>query len=209
MILVGRYESPFVRRVGVALTLLELPFERQPLSVFRDIEALGRVNPLRRVPALIIENDEVLFESGAILDWVDEWVGPERALMPRRGAARRHALRICAMATGLGDKTLSLFVERGTHTEPSESWVRRCGRQIDGALDALEAERAKLAEPFWHGGTPGHADVAVACMLGFNRLTEPERFDPKRYPALAAHAERCEALPPFQACREPMALAAG
>jgi glutathione S-transferase len=48
--LVGQYGSPFVRRVAVSFTVLELPFERQPLSVFADAEALLSRNPLGRVP---------------------------------------------------------------------------------------------------------------------------------------------------------------
>ena len=63
--LVGQYDSPFVRRVAVSLTVLELPFERQPLSVFADAGALRALNPLGRVPALLIEDGECLIDSAA------------------------------------------------------------------------------------------------------------------------------------------------
>ena len=85
MILIGQYDSPFVRRVGVALTLYGMAFEHRPWSVWADAEALGRFNPLRRVPTLVLAGGEVLIESGAILDALDEMVGPQRAMLPRSG----------------------------------------------------------------------------------------------------------------------------
>lgn len=92
MILIGQYDSPFVRHVGIALTLYDLPFERRPWSTFGDGDQLAAINPLRRVPTLILESGEVVIESGAILDHLDELVGPERALCPRAGAGRRRLL---------------------------------------------------------------------------------------------------------------------
>ena len=56
MILIGQYDSSFVRRVGIALTLYDLPFEHRPWSVFRDIEKIRPLNPLIRVPVLILDD---------------------------------------------------------------------------------------------------------------------------------------------------------
>ena len=63
----------------------------------------------------------------------------------------------------------------------------------------LEAERAAIASPFWFGDRIGHADIAVACVLRFTGEAHPGLFEDARYPALAAHAARCEALPSFAA----------
>ncbi len=112
MILIGQYDSPFVRRVGIALHLHGMAFEHRPWSSFGDAEQLAALNPLRRVPTLVLDDGEVLVESGAILDHLDEVAGPGAALLPASGAARRHALRTCALATGLADKAVSLFHER-------------------------------------------------------------------------------------------------
>src|SRR5262245_4872288 len=101
MILIGQYDSPFVRRVGIALRLYDLAFEHRPWSVFGDAERIAPLNPLRRVPTLVLDDGEVLIESGAILDHLDELAGPSRALIAERGEARRHALKVCALATGL------------------------------------------------------------------------------------------------------------
>lgn len=199
MILIGQYDSPFVRRVGIALTLYEFPFEHRPWSTFGDAEKIAPFNPLRRVPTLVLDDGDTLIESGAILDYLDERAGPENALIPRAGPARRQALKICALATGLGDKAVSLFYERALHRETSRTWIERCQTQIGGVLDALEAERQPRTTPFWFGSAIGHADIAVACSLRFVRDAHPGIFRAASWPALAAHAERCEALAPFRA----------
>ena len=92
MILIGQYDSPFVRRVALALRFYGLPYEQRPWSTFGDAEKLAAFNPLRRVPTLVLDGGEVLIESGAILDHLDELVGPEKAMIAERGTARRHAL---------------------------------------------------------------------------------------------------------------------
>ena len=69
----------------------------------------------------------------------------------------------------------------------------------------LEKERAAVKTPYWFGDRIGHADIAVACVTRMSREAHPTLFDAARYPALAAHAAHCEALPPFQAIVQPLA----
>src|SRR6478672_5202160 len=109
MILIGQYDSPFVRRVGIALTLYELPFEHRPWSTFGDADQIRPYNPLVRVPTLVLDDGSVLIESHAILDYLDGLVPAERALFPRTEPLRRAALKVAALATGLGDKSVSLI----------------------------------------------------------------------------------------------------
>src|SRR5664279_329823 len=198
MILIGQYDSPFVRRVAIALRLCGLAFEHRPWSTFGDADKIAPYNPLRRVPTLVLDGGEALIESTAILDYLDELVGPEKAMIAERGPERRRALRICALATGLGDKSVSLVYERVLRKDQSKIWVERCEAQIGGVLEVLEKERAVVATPYWFGAAIGHADIAVACVLRFTGEAHPQLFDAARYPALSAHAARCEALPPFR-----------
>jgi glutathione S-transferase len=207
MILVGQYDSPFVRRVGVALTLYGVAFEQRPWSVWADAEALARLNPLRRVPTLVLDDGETLIESAAILDALDEMAGPARAMLPASGPARRRALRICALGSGLADKAVSLLYEGVLHAAPSPVWIERCEAQIADVLSVLEADRAAARGDWWLGDRIGHADVMVACALNFLREAHPRLFDPERWPRLAAHSARCEALPAFQAIRQPLTVA--
>ena len=199
MILIGQYDSPFVRRVAVALQLYGLAYEHRPWSTFGDADRIAPFNPLRRVPTLVPDDGDALIESSAILDWLDEQAGPDRALMPRAGLPRRQALKLCALATGLGDKAVSLVYERVLHAQASDVWQARCQTQIGAVLDVLEADRAGRATAYWFGDAIGHGDIAVACVLRFLFEAHAGLLDATRWPALAAHAARCEKLPAFQA----------
>jgi glutathione S-transferase len=209
MILIGQYDSPFVRRVAIALRLYELSFEHRPWSTFGDGDKIAPYNPLRRVPTLVLGSGEVLIESTAILDYLDDLIGPEDAMIAARGPARYRGLKTCALATGLGDKGVSLLYERVLRKDQSKIWVERCQAQISNVLDVLEQERTAVTTPYWFGERIGHADIAVACVLRFTSEAHPQLFDAARYPALAAHAARCEALPPFQEIVQPLAPPSG
>jgi glutathione S-transferase len=84
--------------------------------------------------------------------------------------------------------------------------VDRCRAQIADVLTALEIDRALSDGPYWLGEAISHADVAAACALRFTREAHPGLFDAARWPRLAAHAERCEALPAFQVVRQPLTV---
>ncbi|BAL74196.1 glutathione S-transferase family protein [Bradyrhizobium cosmicum] len=209
MFLIGQYDSPFVRRVAIALRLYGIAFEHRPWSTFGDADKIAPYNPLRRVPTLVLDDGEALIESAFILDHLDELVGPDKAMLPRAGAERRLHLRICALASGLGDKAVSLVYERVLRKEQLALWVARCEAQINDVLRVLEDERAKVPTPYFLGERIGHADVIVACVLRFTGEAHPHLFDAARYPALAAHAGRCEALAPFQEIVQPLAPPSG
>jgi glutathione S-transferase len=204
MILIGQYDSPFVRRVAIALRLYDLPFEHRPWSTFGDADKLASFNPLRRVPTLVLDDGEALIESTAMLDYLDELVGADKAMIAARGPERRRALKICALGSGLADKGVILLYERVLRKDQLKLWVERCEAQISGVLELLEKQRAAVTTPFWFGERIGHADIMVACALRFIGEGHPALFD-ARYPALAAHAARCEALPVFQEIVQPLA----
>jgi glutathione S-transferase len=205
MILIGQFDSPFVRRVAIAMRLYGIEFEHRPWSTFGDADKIAAYNPLRRVPTLVLDSGEALIESAMILDYLDDRVGEAKAMMPRGGETRRRQQRICALAMGLGDKGVSLLYEHVLRKDKQlELWVERCQTQIAGVLEVLEKERAAVKTPYWSGEKIGHADIAVACVLRFVGEAHPALFD-ARYPALKVHAERCEALPPFKETVQPLA----
>jgi glutathione S-transferase len=197
MILIGQYDSPFVRRVAVALKLYGHDYEHRPWSTFADGDRVAVYNPLRRVPVLVLNDGEVLIESAAILDYLDELAGPG-ALIPRRGLARREALKICALATGLCDKMVILVYERLLHAAVSEVWIRRCETQITSVLGALEQECAARSATFWFDNRIGHADIAVACAMRFLGEAHPEIAGQGKWPRLGALASLCEDLAVFR-----------
>ncbi|MFT4097602.1 MAG: glutathione S-transferase family protein [Rhodoblastus sp.] len=203
MILIGQFDSPFVRRVAIALRLYDKPFEHRPWSTFGDAERLAAFNPLRRVPTLVRDDGAVLIESSAILDWLDEQAG-EAALIPRAGETRRAQLHVCALGQGLAEKSVALLYERVLHEETSDVWTQRCRAQILDTLAVLEKMREDGGGDFWFGARMGHADIMVACALRFLKEAHAGLFDPAACPHLAALAERCEATAPFREIVQPL-----
>jgi glutathione S-transferase len=203
MILIGQFDSPFVRRVAIALELYGLAYEHRPWSTWGDGEKIAEFNPLRRVPTLVLDDGECLLESGAILDALDERVGPERALLAHRGRRRREGLRVTALATGMADKAVSLFYEQLLHPQTSDKWVTRCRAQIGDVLRALEADRGERSTEYWFGKGLSHADIAVACALRFTNEAHAGAFELADFSALSAHSRHCESLAVFQKISQP------
>ena len=203
MILIGQFDSPFVRRVGIAMTLYELPFSHRPWSVFGDAEKIRPYNPLVRVPTLVLDDGEVLIESHSIIDYLDSLVPAERVMFPLTEPARHQALKVAALATGLADKAVSLFYEKRLHREVSDVWVNRCRTQIEAVLAVLDKDRAGRSGTYWFGERIGHADIAVAATLRFLGEAHAGLISLADFPALSVHAARLEALPVFQKIMQP------
>ncbi|HVY52462.1 MAG TPA: glutathione S-transferase N-terminal domain-containing protein [Devosia sp.] len=199
MILVGQYDSPFVRRVGISLGVLGFAYEHDTRSVFGDFDSMRQTNPLARIPSLVLDDGAVLIDSVAILDWLDETVGATRALLPRSGLARRQALQRVALAIGAVDKAGASAYERiirpAAYRWPD--WIQRCRTQAQGAVAALAALD-------WPEGAPlDQAQITTACMLRYLEMTDSELRARGRYPALDALSARLEARPEFQATYPP------
>ncbi|TAJ39567.1 MAG: glutathione S-transferase family protein [Reyranella sp.] len=197
MQLIGRYDSPFVRRVGISLHLLGLPFEQLPLSVFSEATEVRKIGPLGRVPVLVLADGEVLIDSVAILDYLDGIVGPARRLIPPAGAARRQIQRAVVTATGAADKAIAISYERRRPPQAQSSdWIDRCRGQIEAALKELETgwpSTARLTQ----------AEITTAVVLAYVRRVEPAMIATGTYPWLERMVADCERHPAFLACPLP------
>jgi glutathione S-transferase len=200
MILVGQYDSPFVRRVAVTLHHYHMPFTRQPLSVFGDFKKMGEINPLVRVPALILETGETLIDSGAIIDHIDHVAGQVRSLTPGNGTERRKVLQAVALATGAMEKTMAVFFERYYHSVKclSKDWEQRCLSQLNATLVQLEKQ---CGTPWFSDLHMSQADVSIGCMIGYIKLRVPEAFPANKYPKLHMLSLHCEMREEFVAAR--------
>jgi glutathione S-transferase len=197
VILIGQYDSPYVRRVAVSLRILGVAYQHDTRSVFADFDAMRRINPLGRIPSLVLDDGETLIDSAAILDWLDQSVGPERALLPAAGPERRRALRRIALATGVIDKAGAAVYEQ--LIRPSayrwQEWIARCRTQATGAIEAL------ASETWATDGRIDQAQITTACMIHYLRIADSTLIPQDRYPALDALSARCEARPEFAATR--------
>jgi glutathione S-transferase len=194
MILVGQYDSPYVRRVAITLHHYGMAFKRDTTSVFSP--KMASVHPLVRIPSLILDDGERLWDSAAILDYLDQQVAPDKALTPRSGTARRQVLRITTLAAGAIEKAGGVVYERHLHKPEcvSHEWVDRCMTQLAGALSYIEHE---TQVPWFFGAAMSQADVTIGCAIGYLRLRLDEAFVPRRYPKLAEFAARCDGLDEF------------
>lgn len=201
MILYGRYLSPFVRRVAIWLALQDRAFEHRPLSVMGDdFEALKRVNPFGRVPALAIDDGMVLVETSAIIDWLEETALAGKRLLPATGRERMTALQGVACANSVAEKGVALVYE--TTRRPKElhwrDWIDRVETQVRVGLDLLEAQAPD--EGFASGGAPNGVTAAVVASWDFIAMAHPYLVE-SGYPKMKALSERANALPQFAASR--------
>lgn len=95
MQLIGMLDSPYVRRVAIALHHLNLPFDHNPLSVFRNIDEFSQINPLIKAPTLICDGGEVLMDSTLILEYVEKLA--DKSLMPESFKGYQRALRLIGL----------------------------------------------------------------------------------------------------------------
>jgi len=143
-----------MRRVGIALTVYGISFEPRPWSAFGEADEIRPHNPLTRVPTLVLDNGEVLIEGHLMLDYLDGLVPADRRMFPVSEPTRHQAVKASALATGLGDKTVSLFCEKRLHEKVSDVWA------------AAAARRSRPCSPCWRPSEPaGRHPIGSASAL--------------------------------------------
>ena len=196
MVLVGRYLSPFTRRVAVTLGLLGIPFESRPITAWQHLDEVRKVNPVGRVPALVLDDGDVLVDSAAILDYLDERVGPERALIPANGMERRLVLRLTVIALGVMEKGAAMRLERVMRPEDKihRPWIEHNWSQ---AVSGLEWLNRQITGPWLTGERLTQADVTTVVACDFLRLVDEALFPNGAYSALQRLVEQAAAIPAF------------
>jgi glutathione S-transferase len=200
MILRSSPASPFARKVRIAASLLNLDgkIDVRETDLNDPADTIRRQNPLGKIPALVLENGETLYDSRVILEYLDHLAGGGR-IIPREAAARFAALRLQALCDGALDAGI-LLVYEGRYRPPEmkvQSWVERQQDKMKRALDALEEAPPKL------DALPDVGQIALACLLGYCDL----RFEGtwrKDHPKLIAwHDAFAAQVPAFAATKPP------
>jgi glutathione S-transferase len=203
MLLIGMFDSPFVRRVAVSMNVQWIAFEHRNWSIGKDFELIRQFNPLGRVPTLVLPDGDTLFESSAILDYLDERAGADKALLPPSGEVRRQALRIIATATGAAEKGVTQVYESAFR--PPEKryrpWLERCHTQMHAALAELDRICQARAGEWLVGPKISQADITATCVYTFLSDALAINREGVVYPGLSAIAQRCEAMPEFRAVK--------
>ena len=203
MKLYGGYGSPFTRRVGTTLRLYKLDYEHIPLrgSVPEELAQLQKFNPLGRVPALETNDGQAVADSAAILDFLDQAVGPEKSLTPPSGDARTEVMNIVGIAAGAAEKSISCYYEEGINAKRPPEMVYRpwVDRMYEQTKDGVEALDKMMKGPWMTGATLTQADVSVVCFWDFIAKNRPESASALDCSNLAGLSERANAMPEFAA----------
>jgi glutathione S-transferase len=192
--------SPYVRKCLVVAHEAGLfeGLELVPTVTHDPASGLASDNPLGKIPALVAEEGEVLFDSPVICEYLDSLHrGPK--LFPPSGPLRWTALRRQAMADGILDAALlRRYESMRPADEQSPGWHEKQKGVIGRALDALEAEAGRLGDP---AGPADIGQIAVGCALGY--LDFRFAADEWRYgrPALARWFEAFSRRPSMAATR--------
>jgi len=201
MKLLGNYLSPYVRRVAVSLNELGMPFQLEQLLVFQSPDRVRQYNPLVRIPTLILDSGEVLVESYAILDGLDQMAASENCLTPPSGDARRHVMKLTAVGVGSMEKAQWSYYEGRFRPEEKihEPWVEHNDAQVLSALGYLNDLAEKAGDSGWLAGTKkiSQADITGVVAYSFVEVIRPTLDIASKVPFLAKFANRCEGLKIF------------
>jgi glutathione S-transferase len=203
MILTGQLDSPFVRRVAIALYTYGLPFEHSEISAYGDFAELLALNPLGKAPALTLDEGTVLADSTMILDYLDRSVVESRSLWPQSLANRARALAHTGVAMGLAEKAVEFRTEtvRRPPEKIDQPRVDRVRAQIAASLRWLETNTPEDGLVF--GDDLTHADIASTVATTFIANKNAEHLaaqvseTQEGFPKLLAHTARCEQLKAF------------
>ena len=200
MKLVGSLTSPYVRKVRVILAERNIAHDFLEESAWNPGTTVPRYNPLNKVPALVIERGETLYDSAVIAEYLDGISGG--ALIPAQPIARARVKRGEALGDGLADAGITAFLER--KREPSRqdpAWITRQLDKVDAATAAIAADLGH--KPFLGGNDLDLADIACGCALFWLEFRMPEIAWRDGYANLRGWAERLEMRPSFVATRPP------
>ena len=200
MQLIGMLNSPYVRRVAVALLRLDLPFEHRPISLFRHIDEFAAINPLLKAPTLVADDGMVLMDSTLIIDYAATLAPQARSLMPQAPKARLRATRLLGLSLAVCEKAVQFHYERALRPPEKqfEPWVTRVRGQLHAGLDALERE-INGGKGWLFEDRMTLADITLATAFAFTQGYLGDIVDPARYGAIAALSARAEDTAEFRA----------
>ena len=206
MKLIGSLTSPFVRKVRIVMAEKKLDYKFIVEDVWAADTRIAEANPLGKVPCLVMEGGEAIFDSRVIVEYVDT-LSPVGKLIPLTGRERVEVRTWEALADGLLDAAVLARMEATwngrTEAQRSQAWIDRQTTKIDASLQAMSKG---LGERPWCTGTHySLADIAVGSALGYLDFRFPQIDWRERHPNLAKLAEKLAQRPSFADTAPPVA----
>lgn len=168
MKLIGSLTSPFVRKVRIVLAEKKLDYQFELEDVWSPSSTITAANPIGKVPCLVMEGGEAIFDSRVIVEYVDT-LSPVGKLIPPTGRERVEVRTWEALADGLMDAAVLVRLEQTwngrTELQRSPAWVARQMSKVDACVKAMATG---LSDRGWAAGNHFTlADVALGCALGY------------------------------------------
>jgi glutathione S-transferase len=168
MKLIGSTSSPYVRKVRIVMAEKKLDYEFVSEDVWAPDTTIGESNPLGKVPCLVMEGGEALFDSRVIVEYLDT-LSPVGKLIPAVGRERAEVKTWEALADGVLDAAVMARLEGNwsgrSKTQRSQAWIDRQLSKIHASLKAMSQGVGE--KPFCAGIYLSLADIAVGCALGY------------------------------------------
>ncbi len=168
MKLIGSLSSPYARKVRIVMAEKKLDYEFVAEDVWSASTRIGASNPLGKVPCLVMEGGEALFDSRVIVEYLDA-LSPVGKLIPNTGRARAEVKTWEALADGVLDALILARLEATwagrTDGQRSQAWIDRQMSKVDASLAAMSSGLAERA--FCSDIHLTLSDIAVGCALGY------------------------------------------
>ncbi len=198
MKLIGSSSSPYVRKVRIVMAEKRLDYNYVTDNVWSADSRISESNPLGKVPCLIMEGAEALFDSRVIVEYLDT-LSPVGKLIPTVGRERAEVKTWEALADGVLDASVMARLEATwdgrTKAQRSQAWI---DRQLDKVHASVKAMAKGLGdEPFCAGIHLSLADIAVGCALGYLDFRFPQITWRADYPNLAKLQDKLMLRPSF------------
>ncbi len=191
MKLIGSTTSPYVRKVRIVMSEKKLDYQFVLEDVWAADTQMARFNPLGKVPCLVMEGGEAVFDSRVIVEYLDT-LSPVGKLIPSGGRERAEVKTWEALADGLLDAAILARMEDIWTLRPAEqrsqAWIDRQLSKIDLALKAMAQGLGD--KPFCSGIHFSLSDVAVGCALGYLDFRFPAVGWRAAHPNLAKLVEK-------------------
>lgn len=206
MKLIGSLTSPFVRKVRIVLAEKKLDYKFDVEDVWAADTTISASNPLGKVPCLVMEGGEAIFDSRVIVEYVDT-LSPVGKLIPLSGRERVEVRTWEALADGLLDAAILARMEQTwsgrTEAQRSQAWIDRQLSKVTGSLKAMSQGLGE--RPWCTGNHHSLADIAVGCALGYLDFRFPEINWREDHPNLAKLYVKLSQRPGFTDTAPPSA----
>lgn len=190
MKLIGSLTSPYVRKVRIVLSEKGISHEFTNDPPFSPDTQVAQVNPLGKVPVLIMDDGYILYDSRIIVEYLDDLGSPGSSrLIPATGPQRLRVKRWEALADGIIDACVAIYLERKRpESQQSQEWIERQQKKIDQGLQAAASELRD--KPWWEGESMTLADIALGCAFGYLDARFPAVKWRDTYPNLVRLADK-------------------